>query len=78
HIILQVKDNGVGISSEDLKHVFQIFKRGKKCPKNNIKGFGIGLYYVYKVVKAHKGNVKVNSIEGVGSEFTIDIPNRFQ
>jgi len=78
HIILQVKDNGVGISSEDLKHVFQIFKRGKKCPRNNIKGFGIGLYYVYKVVKAHKGNVKVNSIEGVGSEFTIDIPNRFQ
>jgi len=78
HILIRIKDNGIGISEKDMKHVFRIFERGKKVFSNQIKGFGIGLYYVYKVVKAHKGNVTVKSTEGVGSEFTIDIPNRFQ
>jgi two-component system phosphate regulon sensor histidine kinase PhoR len=78
HILIKIKDNGIGISEKDMKHVFRIFERGKKVFSNQIKGFGIGLYYVYKVVKAHKGNVTVKSTEGVGSEFTIDIPNRFQ
>ncbi|MCE5174439.1 MAG: HAMP domain-containing sensor histidine kinase [Bacteroidales bacterium] len=78
HILIKIKDNGIGISEKDMKHVFQIFERGKKVSSNQIKGFGIGLYYVYKVVKAHKGKVTINSTEGVGSEFTIDIPNRFQ
>ncbi|MEA4839920.1 MAG: HAMP domain-containing sensor histidine kinase [Bacteroidales bacterium] len=77
HIFIKIKDNGIGISEKDIKHVFQIFERGKKVPSNQIKGFGIGLYYVYKVVKAHKGKVTINSTEGVGSEFIIDIPNRF-
>jgi len=78
HLVIKIKDNGIGISEKDIKHVFRIFERGEKIPSSQIKGFGIGLYYVYKVVKAHKGNVTVNSTEGVGSEFIIDIPNRFQ
>ena len=78
HLLIRVKDNGFGISKTDQKHIFQIFERGKKIPSNQIKGFGIGLYYVDKVVKAHQGKVDVISEIAVGSEFIIDIPNRFQ
>lgn len=73
---IKVKDNGFGISQQDLKHIFDIFNRGKKFGNEQIKGFGIGLYYVEKVIKAHRGSIKVASKEGVGSEFVLDIPNR--
>ena len=72
---IKVKDNGFGISQQNLKHIFDLFNRGKKFGNERIKGFGIGLYYVEKVMKAHHGNIKVTSKEGVGSEFVLDIPN---
>jgi len=73
---IKVKDNGFGISQQDLKHIFDLFNRGKRFGNEQIKGFGIGLYYVEKVIKAHHGSIEVTSKEGVGSEFVLDIPNR--
>jgi len=77
HILLKVKDNGLGIPKNHLKNIFHLFTRGSMKDYKQIKGFGIGLYYVQKVVKAHQGKVSVNSEVGMGSEFVIDIPNRF-
>jgi len=77
HLILKVKDNGVGITEKNLKSIFRIFKRGSNMDYKQIKGFGIGLFFVQKVVKAHKGMIKVSSIEDLGTEFSIDIPSKF-
>lgn len=72
---IAVKDNGFGMSDREIKHIFDNFERGDKVERKGIDGFGIGLNYVYKVVKAHKGHISVNSREGMGSEFIIEIPN---
>jgi len=77
HILLKIKDDGLGIPKNHLKNIFHLFSRGNMKDYKQIKGFGIGLYYVQKVVKAHQGKVSVKSEVGVGSEFVIDIPNRF-
>jgi len=77
HLILKVKDNGVGITEKNMKSIFRIFKRGSNMDYKQIKGFGIGLFFVQKVVKAHKGMIKVSSIEDLGTEFSIDIPSKF-
>jgi len=71
---ISVKDNGIGISASDIENIFNIFERGEKSEDQHIKGFGIGLYYVQKVIKAHQGEINVKSTEGSGCEFTINIP----
>jgi len=71
-----IKDNGFGIVEKELKHIFNNFERGNKMQSKGIDGFGIGLNYVQKVIKAHKGIIRVNSKEGVGSEFIIDLPDK--
>lgn len=72
---LSVKDTGFGMGEREIKHIFDNFERGDKVERKGIDGFGIGLNYVYKVIKAHKGQITVNSQEGKGSEFVIEIPN---
>ncbi len=73
---LSIKDNGFGMSEKELKHIFMKFERGDKVEGKGIDGFGIGLNYVHKVIKAHKGSINVLSQEGQGSEFIIEIPNK--
>lgn len=60
-----------------MKNIFKPFNRGSKMDYRQIKGFGIGLFYVQKVAKAHKGTIEVTSEEGHGSEFFMDIPSKF-
>lgn len=72
---IRVKDNGFGISDKEKKHIFDNFERGNRIQNKGIDGFGIGLNYVHKVIKAHKGSIDVESIEGKGSEFIIELPN---
>jgi len=70
-----VKDNGFGIAKNEQKHIFDNFERGSKIDGKGIDGFGIGLNYVNKVIKAHNGNISVKSEEGQGSEFIILLPH---
>lgn len=72
---LSIKDNGFGISDKEKKHIFDNFERGNRIENKGIDGFGIGLNYVQKVIKAHNGTIKVESVEGSGSEFIIELPN---
>jgi two-component system, OmpR family, phosphate regulon sensor histidine kinase PhoR len=71
---ISVKDNGFGIAEKDQKSIFDNFERGNKVQGKGIDGFGIGLNYVSKVIKAHKGQISVKSKEGAGSEFIIVLP----
>jgi len=69
-----VKDNGFGIAKNEQKHIFDNFERGNKVEGKGIDGFGIGLNYVNRVIKAHNGVISVKSEEGLGSEFIIELP----
>lgn len=73
-LIFSVKDQGIGMSSSDKKHIFEKFYRvnSKKVIKKD--GFGLGLTYVKTVLEAHQGNVSVDSEPNKGSTFYVEIP----
>ena len=76
-IEIRVKDNGAGIPPRSLKHIFEIYYRDPSIRDDHSrKGFGIGLSFVYSVVKAHHGKIIVRSIVNVGTEFIIILPHR--
>lgn len=74
HIILTIKDNGVGIAPEYRKKVFEKFFRVPTGDVHNIKGYGLGLSYVEGVIKSHKGTIELDSEPGKGSSFKIRLP----
>jgi two-component system, OmpR family, phosphate regulon sensor histidine kinase PhoR len=74
-ITISIKDNGLGISETEQKQIFQLFERGVFMSGQKLPGFGIGLNFVQKAVKAHHGKIYVKSEVGVGSEFIIQLPN---
>jgi len=71
---IEIKDNGMGISADDQKQIFDKFYRVSTGDLHQVKGFGLGLNYVKQVVEAHKGQITVKSKIGEGSTFTIDLP----
>jgi two-component system phosphate regulon sensor histidine kinase PhoR len=74
NLMLEIQDNGIGISTDDQKRVFQKFYRVPTGNIHDVKGFGIGLNYVKSIIQAHKGSIKLASELGQGSIFKICLP----
>jgi len=72
--ILEVTDNGIGISGEALPHVFDRFYRSAQVEARKARGTGLGLSMVQSIVEAHGGKVTVESCESQGSTFWVELP----
>jgi signal transduction histidine kinase len=72
--LITVADTGIGISSEDQVNLFQKFYRVQTDRTKNIIGTGLGLWITLEIVRRMKGKITIESIEGVGSHFTVHLP----
>jgi len=68
---LKIIDNGIGMSKETTNHIFEKFYRAHTGNLHDVKGFGLGLTYVKKIVDAHGGKINVDSALGEGTTFTL-------
>ena len=74
HYLIYVKDNGIGIDKRLNKNLFKKFYRVPSGDIHNVKGLGLGLYFVKKVVEGHHGKITISSKKNEGSEFIIELP----
>ncbi|MBK6340231.1 MAG: HAMP domain-containing histidine kinase [Bacteroidetes bacterium] len=76
YISIEISDNGKGMKKENSKQIFEKFYRVPSGNVHDVKGFGIGLFYVKQIVDEHKGKIKVKSVLGKGTIFRIYLPTK--
>ncbi len=74
HVVIEVKDSGIGISSSKTETIFERFYTKKGSDKNNPKGVGIGLSFTKSLIELHQGTIHVSSKPGQGTNFIVKIP----
>ncbi|MDQ3015701.1 MAG: HAMP domain-containing histidine kinase [Bacteroidota bacterium] len=75
-LLVSIVDKGIGIAPAHQKHLFKKFYRVPSGNVHDIKGFGLGLHYVKKIINLHKGEVRVESVLGQGSRFSFNLPQK--
>lgn len=77
NIYLTIADNGIGITKDELQHIFEKFYRHKRHQHGDVKGLGLGLFYVQQAITAHHWKIQVDSVPGEGTQFTVIMPVQY-
>ncbi len=77
NFVLKIKDNGIGMSPAIQRKVFDKFYRAESGDIHNVKGHGLGLAYVKKIVDLHRGKINLSSKYSIGTTFTIYLPSNY-
>jgi signal transduction histidine kinase len=73
-VVLSVKDNGVGMTPDEVRRVMKPYARGRGAAKQNARGLGLGLALCHHVIQAHRGRIEIQSEPGQGTTFSVVLP----